>query len=114
MDSDAHLAMDPPTAARDESLGLRAVEVEEAQRERRAAVVAERDPELRAETEAAFDRLDDALDQGRRARRERRDRRDPGAVLVAQREMEPEVTDLDEPDAREPGGESRADAAQAR
>jgi hypothetical protein len=110
--AEACLAVAADPRARRERVGLRTAEMEEAQRERRAAVVGDRDLELRPEAEAALDRHDDAFDLRLRAGLELRDRRDARAVLVAQRQVEPEVGLAPEPHRLELFRERGADPAQ--
>ena len=70
---------------------LRAAEMEEAQHQGRARVVAQRDAQHRPVAEAALHRFHPALDLGGHARLQQPDRRQRGAVLVAAGQLQPEV-----------------------
>jgi hypothetical protein len=107
-----HFAVANQAHARRELLGLRAIEMEEAQDQGRARVVADRDTQLRAIAKTALDRLDDALDLCRFARTQFADRRDARAVFVAQRQMEPQVLQATQAEPRERLRQRGTDAGQ--
>src|SRR6185312_570218 len=88
-----YLAVAEQARARLQLLGLRTVEMEEAQQQGLPAGVADRHLQLRTVAKASLDRLDHALDLGPLAGAQVRDRGDPRPVLVAQRQVEPQILD---------------------
>ena len=84
-----------PRAGRELRRLLR-TEVEEAQDQRAARFVGQRDPQHRPVAEAALHRLHPALDLRRHAGLQPADRRQRGPVLVAARQVQPQVLQADQ------------------
>ena len=110
----AHFAVAEQAHAGRELIGLAPVEMEEAQHQRRARIVADRDAQLRPIAETALDRFDDADDLRAFADAKLADRRHVRAIFVAQRQMEPEILHALESEPRERFGERGTDAGQRR
>ena len=108
----AHFAIAEQTRSRQQLLGLCPVEMEEAQQQGLPAGVADRHLQLRAIAEAALDRFDHALDLRPLAHAQVGDRGDPGLVLVAQRQVEPQVLHPLQPEPGQRCGQRRADTRQ--
>ena len=109
----AHIAKAQHARARHELLGLAALKMEEAQGQRGTRVIDQRDSQLRTKTEAAFDAIDACQHLGAGTDRQLGNRGQPGAVFVAQRQVEPQILQLDDADAREALDQSRPHAGQA-
>ncbi len=107
-----HFAVAEDAHAGRELIGLALVEMEESQHQRRARIVADRDAQLRPIAETALDRLDDADDLRAFAGAKLADRRHVRAILVAQRQMKPQILHALESEARQRFGKRGADAGQ--
>jgi hypothetical protein len=86
-----HLAVAKQPGAWQQLFGLRPVEMEKAQQQGLPAAVSDRYLQLRAIAKSAFDRLHHALDLRPLADAQIGDGGDPGLVLVAQRQVKPQV-----------------------
>jgi len=87
----ARYAVDADPRARRELPDLRGAEMEEAQHQRAARVIADGHAQHRPIAEATLDRLDRAFHLRRHAGPQLGDGREPGAVPVAQRQLQPQV-----------------------
>ncbi len=108
----AYFAVAEQSRARQQLLGLRPVEVEKSQQQGLPAGIADRHLQLRAIAKTALDRLDHAFDLGPLAHPQVGDRGDPGLVLVAQRQVEPQVLHPLQPEPGQRRDKGRADARQ--
>ncbi len=107
-----HLAVAAQALTGRELLGLSAAEVDETQEQGGAGTVVQCHPQLRAEAESALDRLHRALHLHALSCLQPGNRSDAGAILVTQRQVEPQILHALQPALRQRGSQCRTDAAQ--